>query len=264
MTTEEYTWARDEYIKKAVPVKEMARILKVDPEILYDFFSVEGIQRKNKFTYNHDFFEDINNEEKAYWLGFLYADGYLDVPDNKLVVETTYSDVEHLNKLIEQLCPLKEAKKKTIEKFHNVYDIAYVYFNSPQICHDLIRAGCTGQKTFTLQFPTSTIKAELLPHFIRGYFDGDGSVHPIQKRNGIYVEFCGNEQFLIDLQNFLVAVVEDYSIVAQTAKGNAYAFRKGGDSVSRKLYEFMYTNATVYLERKYNEFVNEYGELKQF
>ncbi|WP_243525718.1 LAGLIDADG family homing endonuclease [Bacillus pseudomycoides] len=262
LNDDEYLWARNEYLNNPVSVKEIARELEVDPEVLYDLFGEEGIQRKNKFTYNNDFFRCIDTEDKAYWLGFLYADGYLDVPDNKLVLETKYDDREHLKKLINHLCPQKIYKKKTIEKFGNVYDSAFVYFNSPEIVGDLINIGCTGVKTFTLEFPKGRISPELLRHFIRGYFDGDGSVLPIKDRYGVYVEYCGNEGFLNDLQIYFKSIIEEYTVVKLSPKGKAFTFRKGGNEVSFDLYKYMYKDATVYLDRKYQRFVDSYGELK--
>lgn len=261
LTPEQYEWAKSEYLSKPISTKELARQLMVDPRILYDFFQKEGIQRQTIFTYNDDFFEVIDTEEKAYWLGFLSADGYIDVPDNKLVLETSYKDVKHLECLIENLCPLKEYKKKRIKKFGKEYDAAFVYFNSPKICNDLIKMGCTGKKTFNLRFPKKLLNPELLRHFVRGYFDGDGSVHPIKKRKGVYVEYCGNKEFLTALQSYLEKTVEYYKKVKLIPKGQAYTFRKAGNYVSEILYKYMYSNATIYLKRKYNIFLNAYGKI---
>lgn len=259
LSVEEYNIIKNEYTSTITNVKPLSKKYKIAPDILYDKFRKDGILKKNKFVYNTDYFKLINTSEKAYWLGFLYADGYIDAPDNKLVVELKYDDRFHLDRLINILSPGKKWKTKTVIKNGKKYKSAFVYFNSPEIIKNLINLGCTGKKSLTLSFPSdSFLPKKFIWHFIRGYFDGDGSIFPIKDRKGCYVEFCGTYNFLDDLQNFFENTINSYKRVAINPKGNAYVFRKGGYFVSLSILKNMYSKSNITLGRKKDIYSNNY------
>jgi intein-encoded DNA endonuclease-like protein len=68
---------------------------------------------------------------------------------------------------------------------------------------DLINLGCVPNKSLILKFPTEEqVPEKFLSHFIRGFFDGDGSVTK-NKIHAVDISFCSVETFLIPLSNFL-------------------------------------------------------------
>lgn len=50
--------------------------------------------------YNRHIFDEINSSEKAYWLGFIIADGYLNEDKNMLRIKLGSIDKHHLEKFI--------------------------------------------------------------------------------------------------------------------------------------------------------------------
>ena len=128
-----------------------------------------------KHTFDETFFDKIDTEEKAYTLGVLYSDGNnMSHPTSGgfLIsqLERDKDILEKIKKSIKSTYPLKEETQKINGKIK--YTL-YVYDKS--ITKKLENVGVLKNKSLTLKFPTF-ISDDLMPHFIRGYFDGDGSI----------------------------------------------------------------------------------------
>ena len=99
-------------------------------------------------------------------------------------------------------------------------------------------------------------------HFIRGYFDGDGTFCMAGQYHR--ASLCGyNQQFLQDVVNILE---EQYDIPAvkiqKDNRGNTYYFQYSQTS-AQKLYELFYKdNPALYLPRKYEKCLQLFGEIK--
>lgn len=67
-----------------------------------------------KYTFNENIFSIIDNEEKAYWLGFLYADGYL-TDQGLFGCALQEKDKAHLNKFLTFLGMPEEEQEECIK-----------------------------------------------------------------------------------------------------------------------------------------------------
>lgn len=172
----------------------------------------------SKYTYNESYFEKIDSHEKAYWLGFLYADGcitrfYRNEKLKSMSLELTLKsdDEDHLYKFLKCLESNVPIQHKTIK---NKYYASRLVINCTKMCRDLINLGCTPQKSLTLTFPNEKILSEkYISSFICGYFDGDGGVHYGESivfnknRNKEYLQysyscyFCGTQSFLNSIRD---------------------------------------------------------------
>ena len=120
---------------------------------------------------DEDYFSKIDNEEKAYWLGFLWADGSINktakraAAANRLTLAQKHAEKSHLQKFLDALHADYSIKTRKST------NICAVDINSRQLCDDLMQLGY-GTKENRTKIPK--IPALLMPHFIRGYFDGDG------------------------------------------------------------------------------------------
>lgn len=184
---------------------------------------IRNVLRKNRVTIlslselgmleyprNSNYFEKIDTPAKAYWLGFLYADGYIGKGKDKRVRITLKKDDEqHLNKFLQAIeatnTLVKYSQKKDGEK---VFEQAYCCLRDSKLVEDLNNAGCTNRKSYTLTFPNGDILPEhLQSHFIRGYFDGDGSLHSTlsgkNKTPRYRITFVGTKSFLESLRHIL-------------------------------------------------------------
>ena len=154
--------------------------------------------RPRKYTLNINYFDNINSEEKAYFLGFLYADGHNQKTKGTVRLILSKKDDNILKKfayLVETNNPIKY---NVITIKGKKYDSAGLYMNSVHMCKKLESYGMTQKKSLTVEFPY--INNKYLHHFIRGYFDGDGSI-TINKKGQPKISICGSKPFLIVLRN---------------------------------------------------------------
>ena len=130
---------------------------------------------------NNNYFDNIDTEYKAYILGFIYADGTLYQAKTgnrqlKLTISLQEEDGYILEKLGEDIenIKVKLSYPPAISK-HNWKKRKVLAFSSNQICNRLISLGCYINKSKVgMKFPE--IPSALMHHFVRGFFDGDGSV----------------------------------------------------------------------------------------
>jgi DNA-binding transcriptional regulator WhiA len=211
------------------------------------------------YTCNHNFFESINTEKKAYWLGFIYADGYILTDDyyktGKLGIALGITDKEHLEEFkkdINSNHPIKVYTNKT--KFSNKTTYCRIVVTSKKLVDDLIKCGVLPSKTEKLVFPDSSIVNEnLINHFIRGYMDGDGSI--IEPKNKKYqLTFCGTKEFISGIQDKLGI---DLKIRKRHDNDvNNWTLAITGNYQVEKLLDYIYKDSTIYLKRKYERYIN--------
>jgi len=182
----------------------------------------------------------------------LYADGY--ISQNRSCVELVSKDKKHVESFRDFLSPSSLVKEKSV-KFDGNTHLAYrVIIHSIEIVRDLIQLGCTPNKSLTLTFPKdNAIHRNLKHHFIRGYFDGDGSLVMKKYHDSIdqaFVLFVGTKNFL----ESLVEELSNYGISSSLRyykKGRAYSYGISGNGNYKRFREYCYKDATIYLERKY-------------
>ena len=131
-----------------------------------------GSQGARKNNLNHDYFQNIDTEEKAYWLGFIMADGCVykgsDASSYRLQINLKGSDKEHLDKLQKSINSSYKIQEKKVKNS----DVCLLKVNSTKMCQDLMALNVTPRKSMLCQMPS--LEEHLEKHFIRGYFDGDG------------------------------------------------------------------------------------------
>lgn len=222
---------------------------------------------KIRYYCNYDFFEKIDSEEKAYWLGFLYADGC--IVENKgvnlLLAGYEKDHLEKYKKSLESDHPIEERydtirdKNRPERIQHNVK----VRINSLKIVKDLADKGCLPRKSLTLEFPTKEqVPNDLIHHFVRGFFDGDGSVWNIENTRKWGVSIIATKKFAAQLMGKMLSsgnfMISDFSFEEHPNfqnNGMVYLQLCSFSAMNRfKLY--IYNNHTVCLERKFKKFEN--------
>ena len=208
-----------------------------------------------KYFFDFDFFEKIDTELKAYWLGFLYADGCI-LPVNKygeqdFQLTLGIQDEEILQKYKEDLkstYPIRyDTSRHDKNPNHQIQVICK--YRSQKTVNDLKKLGCVEQKSLILNFPTEQqVPKELVRHFIRGYFDGDGSV--THYKNAYHINFVGTENFIKELATHF----QGGTVFPDKRKTNSWYFSLGGNQQVLNAYEYMYKDATRYMQRKYDKF----------
>lgn len=217
-----------------------------------------------KYRFNEDFFEKIDTENKAYWLGFIYADGCIRENQGKdknkgLGLEITLKEEDrlHLEKFIAHIGISDNSiiKDKLSKAKGKEYKSCKVVINSTKMCKDLISLGATQRKSLTLKFPKEQcLNIEFHKHFLRGYFDGDGNIgvrNTQRYRDCPRITLLGTEDFLNSVKSFCESNLGVSNVKLQSRKnGNVYTYQKTGDN-AKEILRYMYDGASIYLERKY-------------
>lgn len=209
----------------------------------------------NELKFDNTVFDIIDTEEKAYWLGFMYADGY--VSKNGVTVELSLKgdDIGHLQKFASFLhhkegVYLGNAKCGDKEFTRCRLTLTNAHFNE-----SLVKLGCVPNKSLILQFPNSSIFSSdnLVTHFIRGYVDGDGCIYATSKNKPAF-NIVGTEEFLEGIMTYFPNCFSgSYCKDKRHPDSNTYAIT----NTCNKATEFgraLYDNASVYLQRKYEKF----------
>lgn len=206
-----------------------------------------------KYNFNEHYFDIIDCQEKAYWLGFFAADGYNHRNKGCIEFRLHKQDIEILNKF-----------KSCIQSNNPIGLYKETYCNlslcSKHLCEKLAEYGLGQAKTYTLQL--HSLEKSLMRHFIRGYFDGDGCFSVIKRsdrknpNSKIYqFNITGMEGPLSIIQQHLV---DNVGVVKNSLKKRvstvAVTIHYSGRGVCKKILDYLYQDATIYLQRKYNKY----------
>lgn len=209
-----------------------------------------GVYKKYGAKYVQDdyFFNVIDAEKKAYWLGVLYADGCVRSPSQVIFSSIDKDWVEIFKNDI-------GSDRKIYREFHKTHqkEIWKIAIHSHQLYQDLCKHGCVDRKSKVIRMPN--IPKELRRHFIRGYFDGDGSAsftHSSKKNKYRTLRtkfFSGSKEFLEDICKELTTPTPTIGWHSNGKSGGVWQFELGPNN-SLTLYDFFYKNATTWLNRK--------------
>lgn len=209
----------------------------------------KGTTKNRKHFFDIDFFDKIDTEEKAYWLGFLMADGYVSY-SGTVTCALQCRDKEHLIKF------LKSVKANDTEvKFNSKTKSYSVSLYSVKMAADLTKHGCKQKKSLILEFPND-VPQDLIHHFMRGYFDGDGCIC-IDKINRAIFSVLGTKKFLDKYESILLSYLkrEKNKRTHRNAwNKNTEQIQYGGNMQVSKIYKFLYKDANIYLSRKKEKF----------
>lgn len=236
---------------KGNSLHSVARTLKIDAGTLSKNLKNSGINiidRNYNEDIKHSCFKNIASEEQAYWLGFLYADGYVSGDSNK--IELCLKDKEHVEKFCDFININKEKVKQKIAFGKPYYRIG---IRSKEMHLDLIKNGCTPRKSLTLKYPNSEILPEnLTNHFVRGYFDGDGSLGIYSNKGRVSPQFS-----IISTKEFLDEIKYKYNLPENKymRDGKAYCYQTTAYEHVKRFAMSLYKNANIYLDRKYKIYV---------
>jgi hypothetical protein len=226
----------------------------------------------NKINYNEHYFDEIDTESKAYLLGFFIADGYLtnDKKNNKRIcINQSIDDINIVEAFKNELAPnanITKSNKQSGAKFRKPQISLRL---SSKHMYDLLESKykILKAKTFneSFKFPFEHIPNELIRHFIRGYFDGDGCVSFTIKNDLFNMSFSMVFNSII-FCNQIAEIMEKelnirkatYSHIGKTANYYTLQFRYNRDATNafKRIYEYFYNDSLLFLKRKKQKFLN--------
>lgn len=217
-------------------------------------------ENSRKYNNNSNYFS-IESPNMAYIMGFIAADGTVRKDDNSIKITLSAQDRELLVKIKEEVGIEVEVKDYTTSQG---YDCSTLVWTDKKHKEDLAKYSIVPAKTFILQPPTN-LKREYWIDYIRGYFDGDGSVNNIKSTNGrgngsIRWQLCSATKELVDwIVDFLN---EEYGVPKVNVQTRVRNHEKPlyivqySSRASRMIYKVLYSESSLYLARKKEIFDN--------
>lgn len=220
------------------------------------------IGKKIKYSdINTSFFDKIDCEENAYFLGLLYADGCVQTDNNAYT--TTLKLQKQDQAIIEKLRDIISPSSPIIL----VDDNKYAKFRTSQkvITDQLIILGCIPRKSLILKFPTiDVVPTKFISHFLRGYSDGDGTIfysilHNKYSDYKIYHwRIVSTKDFCISASNLLdheINISGSISLSEPKTNQITSVLAIGGNKQVETVLDWLYKDATIYLQRKYDKYI---------
>lgn len=252
-----------EMFKKGMSLTKISTELKTDrgrlTKRLKDNFDINITPNGRKYHCNDNAFSNIRTEEQAYWLGFLLADGC--IRNDRYIVDVTLAERDK-NHLVKLNCFLNSDYKITsrqtkYKKDGKEFASYRTYFISKQICTDLATYGCVENKTYKNSYFPDFKNKDLNRACIRGFFDGDGSICIANKNKG-RIDKITITSYSIDILKKIYEILNRYisidKIVIYDSNGKRTPSLYFSATKAQKVLDFLYTDSTVYLERKYHTY----------
>lgn len=200
-----------------------------------------------KYELDETFFDIIDTEEKAYWLGFITADGSVKIT-NCVVITLQVGDSEHLRKFA-----------KSIRSGHPItfpirvtdgreYRFASIRVCSKAVVAALARHGVTRGKVHVVQ-PCKDVPMVLWSHYWRGVFDGDGG---LEHRNRCWrVSMCGNPHIVRGFVEYITGMgISSRAKIGKNSRSTCYFVRYMGQDLPVSIVKLLYDGAAIFLDRK--------------
>lgn len=251
---------------------ELKNLKKVAKSFGVSLRPIKRILKKNnieltnrRYEVNHNYFETIDTEEKAYWLGFLFADGCVrkTKSGSQLVLKLSVKDEEHLmlfKNNIKSEHKISYYRNNTVSKkgTPSTSDNCLIRVSSNKLIEDLINQGCTPRKTFTINKPN--IDKKFYKDFIRGYYDGDGNFFysEITKMSVVTI-VCASEKF----REFLIEVISEIPNIGKIREDKEKYNIKIVNIVGIVSFlDYVYKESNIHLNRK-KEYYERYKEYRR-
>lgn len=257
-----------EAYKNNMSLREIEKEFKVLRATVSKFLEEQNIKKikgnhYRKYFHDFDFFENIDTEEKAYWLGFMFADGYIVNHENRYgedsfgltLAEDSLDSIEKFKKSLNATNPIRYDNSKSIGQPQ-----AKIVLTSQKTVNDLIDKGCVKQKSLILQ-PPKKVPEKLLSHFIRGFFDGDGSLMKYNYNN--YPSYQIGFTTTYEMAIWLRDIFGKGDVHKEKRRDFTWYYSIGGNRQVLDICHYMYDEATIWMNKKYaryQELLTKYNE----
>lgn len=261
--------ASEYYINSNDSIINCAKKFKIGKNTLRAYLKEHNLIKNSKnyqndISYNEKFFDNIDTEEKAYWLGFIMADGYTrtDRKNNpsQTSIEISKKDIEILNAFknsIKSNHIIKERSRRTITG--KISELCSITISSQYLTSKLIECGVIPNKTY-YGFINEEIfddNEELIFHYLRGYSDGDGTINK-NKGNYIFKLVIKSESILNTIANWIKKYcnIDPKITLWEDKLGSAYRLSIQNKKEYFIFLDKLYKNANIYLNRKYQIYLD--------
>lgn len=251
------------------PVGDIAKSFGVDINSLSRFLKRNGVAIRSArdtriyYTVDESFFDVIDTEERAYALGFWYADGSNFENKGRVEVNQAIDGIDVLHKILAAMkCDVRLWEAPLRKQAYNKQRMFRMSISNPRLSRDLAKHGCTQNKTFTTKMPAG-VPDHLMRHFIRGCWDGDGSISVTSGFNGASAGLTGTQELLHGIRDHVQSVFPSIRFSEykrhKDRNNNTTCIRPSDRKSLLTLLHWMYWGATIYMDRKHEKYIQVYN-----
>lgn len=237
---------------KGLSKREMAKELQCSKSTIERKLRKAGIRlvnRHNSVKFDSTVFDYIDTEEKAYWLGFLYADGNVSSSINNVELSLSAQDFSHLEKYKSFIKATNQIVISSITVKGKQYMRCRLTVTNKHFKQQLINLGCFPRKTNLLVFNKNIFaEPELVYPFIRGYVDGDGCIS-YTRTGRLNLQIIGSPLFLMGIKEIFP---EFGTMIHDKRRNSCIRIISCSANKADKVLTKLYKNSTIFLQRKYN------------
>ena len=229
-----------------VGVERVVNVLKK-----YNVHIRQGCEFNKKYTLDEYYFDNIDSQDKAYLLGLLFADGNRYGNQIKILLQERDKNIlEKMNEILGSNRPLRFLNyNEKNSNWQNQYELCIV---NKYMANRLNELGLFENKSLSLIFP-EYLTPNLYRHFIRGYFDGDGYVSKNKKEARVSIisteQMCTN---MADIVKNELKIYVEIALCHGRTDVTTRTLRISGKKQIIKFLDYIYDDANLFLERKYN------------
>lgn len=256
------------YTSQLISIKAVAKLLNVSEWMVNDRLLKANISLKStsdlcsKYSFNKTFFTNPStwSHDQAYFFGWLLSDGCIQ-KNNEIKIGVAECDVDILIKLkniIEFTGPIHQVKRKShrtiiMGKECNAQDVRVLSIANKELADFFRNLKINNNKTASLIFPT-WLNNNLLPHFLKGFFEGDGSIK--HYKNCYSIDIISTHTFCSDLRNILQNELNIFPHMRKADNSKIYRLSLCGNYQVLKFLNWIYQNKTYYLDRKFQKYLD--------
>lgn len=247
--------------KDGVSAKQLGIKFSMSKGKIQQWAEAKGILRdknqSHRFTnFNQHIFDIIDTEEKAYWLGFFYADAYNCDLTNTVNLALQSRDIGHLQKLAIYLNLPTEKITTSKGGDNEQYEHCSLKMYSKHLSETLTLLGCPRAKSFIIKYPL-WLNSELNRHFIRGMFDGDRCITLRKKQKEWKWSLVSTMECCQSIQNIIKDTINvniNFESISNT-NNNTFCMETSGNEKILKIMDWLYKDSNVYLDRKHSKYL---------
>lgn len=248
--------------KNCGSMQKMADKLNVSIDSIYKYMTLYNVKYEKKYKGNYycnnKFFND-ESPESFYLAGFIAADGSVQYRKYSKILKITLSkkDINHLEKIkkiLDSNHPIKEYKVKKSKLVNSENESVELQIANKDIVDDLKKFNIIPNKTKVYEMPEWILSHKFLNHFMRGYFDGDGTITYCglakgRKKIQLNFSILGTERFIQQYKGILFKFCKA-SDAKITQHSSIFRISYSGNNLVKNIYDFLYKNQNICLQRK--------------
>lgn len=243
--------------KSGLSQAKIGKIYNVKWYIIGKILRKRGIQSRDdshksrKYTIDENYFDSIDTKNKAYIIGLLWSDGCNYPPQHRVKIELQERDRNILDKINSEIKSNKPLAFNNLNNSNSNWQNTYrLDITNKHISDKLAELGMVQNKSLILKFP-EWLSLSFYAPFLRGYFDGDGHIEWDKTR---FITIASTQQFCEYVKNFCKTHLGIECSICNTANkdSNTKLLYICGKAKIKKFLDFIYKDADLYIERKYN------------